>query len=199
MRIKLDAALKTYAIERKNQEEYARINDYLDRGWEYPMHYTDAAGVHDERLYPDKFSNEDYSKMYNTIKAANKSLRESDAATKKIYDRVAAALKDAQKRARERLVSAEEIIEDTYDELQHFKMSGVCKKNMAGSIITYLPGAENFPRAYKYTPQGTYFTIEFSKTGAYLIDIGRDDCSRESYGRRVNLTDTAKMDIIKNW
>lgn len=131
--------------------------------------------------------------------ATNKSLRESDTATKKIYDRVTAALEDAQKRARERLVSVEEIIEDAYDELKHFKECGVAKTHAAGTTIKYLPGAENFPSAYKYTPQGTYFTIEYTKTGACLIDVGRDDCSRESYGRKVNLTDAAKMDIIKNW
>lgn len=113
--------------------------------------------------------------------------------------RISEALEEVQKRARVRFVEAPDVIETVSDELEHFRACGISKTAAAGTVITYQPGAETFPGAYKGRPEGTWFKIKYTKTGASLIAVGRDYCDTAGNARRVELSESAKKALIENF
>lgn len=69
------------------------------------------------------------------------------------------------------------------------------KKDIDGTKITYIVGCENFPRAYKYTPEGTEITLIRKSRKWHLTDLSRVPCNRAK-NTRIEFSESAKRSII---
>lgn len=76
------------------------------------------------------------------------------------------------------------------------KSLGIAKKNMTGIAADIDYNAQDFPRAYKYTPESTHFTVTRKASGWDLTSVFRDTTRRWNHRFHVTLTDDAKMAII---
>ena len=104
------------------------------------------------------------------------------------------ALADVQKKARERTISYEDILEaisHIEDELN------ISKKAMIGTKAHISLYCGHFPGAYKGTPMGTEFDIERFSTGWFLTGVDR--CSVDhTRTYRLILSESAKEAILNN-
>lgn len=69
------------------------------------------------------------------------------------------------------------------------------KKDIDGTKVTYIVGCENFPRAYKYNPEGTEITIIRKNGKWHLLDLSRVPCDRTK-NTRIEFSESAKQSII---
>ena len=106
---------------------------------------------------------------------------------------LSAAIKEAEGRATARTISANDIV-SRLKEIE--KGLNIPKKNMNGVSVDVDENAQDFPRAYKYTPESTHFYATF-KGGAWIITgIERARCKRDSQKITITLTEEAKAAII---
>lgn len=92
---------------------------------------------------------------------------------------MAAALKAGQSSARTRTLDVDEsakILSEMVKKLD----SVVPKTYQTGAAVSYIEGADQFPRAYKYEPMGTQLKIVKHST-FYLASVSRENCNRETY------------------
>lgn len=84
--------------------------------------------------------------------------------------KIEAAIAEAEGKASVRCVGF-----DTVDEVcRHIeKVLAVPKKYLEGVKFSVDPHAQNFPKAYKYTPESTQFDVEFSKGKWRVSDFRR--------------------------
>ena len=101
-------------------------------------------------------------------------------------------LDEIQSRSKTRTISAADVA-NILSEVE--RSLGISKKAMTGVTVFY-SGAETFPRAYKYTPESTHFTAEYSGTSWRIVSIKRDACPNRTKNTEVVLTDEAKNAII---
>jgi hypothetical protein len=89
------------------------------------------------------------------------------------------ALKDGQKRARERRIDT---LEELIDEIETAKHdcnlpSNLPKKSWECCTLTIRIGAGHFANAYRYAPEGSVAVVKFRKDGlGELVDVYRDYC-----------------------
>jgi hypothetical protein len=109
--------------------------------------------------------------------------------------RIEKVLQDVERRSKTRKI-------ETYDYLVS-KVStvsrkiGITKKAMEGTTFIYYEGAEDFPNAYKFSPQGTKIEVRYGKSGAvYLVDISRDDVDHKK-NFYVRLSESAKKAVLE--
>lgn len=88
-------------------------------------------------------------------------------------DDAATAFDDAQKRARTRTVSIDDARASVARLEKRLKSHGIPKKLWTGMEATFSPWAQNFPNAYKGSPEGTYFRVIRGSTKWYLTGVGR--------------------------
>lgn len=108
--------------------------------------------------------------------------------------KVEQALADVQKKARERTISYEDIIESINcieDKLN------ISKKAMIGTKAHISLYCGHFPGAYKGTPMGTEFDIERFSTGWFLVGVDRYNVDHtRTY--HLTLSESAKEAILSN-
>ena len=92
-------------------------------------------------------------------------------------EKIAAVLETVQKRAKVRTITTEQVL-DLPERLREFY--GIPKKYLKGLRVCVDFNAQDFPNAYKYTPESTVINIEFSETKCYLTDAAREQCRKES-------------------
>jgi hypothetical protein len=112
---------------------------------------------------------------------------------KEVTERLTAEIEKAEGRARERTIDAEDVCRAI---IEVESKLNITKKAMKGVCFTYNQYAQNFPRAYKYTPMSTHFKAEFNGTEWKITDIYRDICTNKS--AHIQLTDEAKQAIIES-
>lgn len=112
---------------------------------------------------------------------------------KEVTERLTAEIEKAEGRARERTIDAEDVCRAI---IEVESKLNITKKAMKGVCFTYNHYAQNFPRAYKYTPMSTHFKAEFNGTEWKITDIYRDICTNKS--AHIQLTDEAKQAIIES-
>lgn len=83
------------------------------------------------------------------------------------------AIREAEGRATARCISAKEMIEYAGDFTGAYN---IAKKAMVGLVVDVDINAQDFPSAYKYTPESTHFTMEYTTSGWKAIYIGREKC-----------------------
>lgn len=103
-------------------------------------------------------------------------------------------IKAAEGKSKERVI--------TYDDMIHSirkieNYLGIPKKHMEGIYADVDVWAQNFPRAYKYTPKGTQFYMVKKKSGWDLLRVSREITRRAYHTYQLELTDDAKEAIIK--
>lgn len=101
-------------------------------------------------------------------------------------------LDEIQSRCKTRTISAADV---AYILSEVENSLGISKKAMKGVTVLY-SGAEKFPNAYKYFPESTHFTAEYSGTAWKIVSINRTTCPNRTKNTEVVLTDEAKNAII---
>lgn len=106
------------------------------------------------------------------------------------------ALEAGQGRARVRTLDAQEVVDHLKKMIKSLD-SLVPKTYQSGVEVSYVEGAERYPKAYKFIPEGT--AIKMLKRGkTYYVTIERDNCNfnhAEKY--EINLFNASKKDEIK--
>ena len=108
-------------------------------------------------------------------------------------DRIQKEIDAIQKRTRERNIDVDDIFRAVHDIEERL---GISKSAMTGVKASVDMNAQNFPNAYKWSPESTNFTMERVASGWKLVGIERDYCRRRGHDYRLVLTDTAKSAII---
>lgn len=110
-------------------------------------------------------------------------------------DLVEKAIKEAEGKARERTICANDI----YMALEEVESNlSIPKKYMSGISVEADLNAQSFANAYKYKPMSTHFTAEYKNGSWRLTDICRDVC-RSSPRIRLSLTEDAKAALVERF
>lgn len=72
----------------------------------------------------------------------------------------------------------------------------VAKKYMVGVKVHLDVNAQDFPKAYRYTPDSTHVVIERTKSAWKLIDVHRGTCGGAHDTYDITLTDNCKKEIL---
>lgn len=105
------------------------------------------------------------------------------------------AIKQAEGRATARTLSVTAVLDTLLSIDARFKFAHKKDKNGMVAEIDY--HAQDFPRAYKYTPESTQFRAEYKRNAWYITDIRRDACNKT--GRKIIITmpEALKEALIK--
>ena len=106
------------------------------------------------------------------------------------------ALAQANGKSRERIVHAEDL-QKAVDRIREKFDIPKCK--MEGLKIRVDLNAQSKARAYKHAMYSTFFTIEFGKTDAYLMDCERDYTEERFPFRVINFPDSVKAAICEKF
>lgn len=109
-------------------------------------------------------------------------------------EKLTAAIKAAEGRATARCITPA-MISNALEAVE--KRLGIMKKRMEGVKVEIDCNAQDFPKAYKYTPESTFFEATYRGGSWRITDIYRYRTRRASAGYSVTLTDTAKAAIIE--
>lgn len=108
--------------------------------------------------------------------------------------KIEAMIEEAQKRARERKVDFDDIVK-ALDDIE--KSLGIAKKSMIGITADIDIHAQDFPKAYKYTPESTQVMLVRKTSGWDLISVERWHTRKDGHRIELKLTDEAKEAIIR--
>ena len=97
-------------------------------------------------------------------------------------------------KARSRTIIAADIFR-TIDTIE--KRLDIPKKYLVGIVARLDLNAQDFPKAYKYTPYSTHATIERRPAGWYLVYVWRDICKDKRI--ILELPEEAKQKIIAKY
>lgn len=112
---------------------------------------------------------------------------------------LADAIKAAEDRARERTITAEQVLEALHKVNQRFCWA--TKKAMEGLQIDVDLNVQDFPRSYKYTPISTHFCAEYTR-GSWRIPadmIQRTECRKAGEGIRIYMPEDLKTALVKEY
>lgn len=112
----------------------------------------------------------------------------------KMLNALQESIKEAEGKARERKLNYHDIF--YYLEKVEKKLD-ITKKAMEGVKVFCDPNAQEFPRAYKWTPESTQFTAEYKNGTWRITDIFRDDCGRHKIS--IKLTEEAEQAILNDY
>jgi hypothetical protein len=104
------------------------------------------------------------------------------------------AIIDAEGRATARTISYDEIF---YILERIKKRLNITKKAMEGIKVFCDPNAQEFSKAYRYTPESTQFNATFKNGKWRITAIYRSTCGKDD--ARIELTEDAKNAIIANY
>lgn len=111
----------------------------------------------------------------------------------KMLNALQEAIKEAEGKARERKLNYHDIF--YYLEKVEKKLS-ITKKALEGTEVVVNSNAQDFPKAYKWTPESTFFDAIFLRGTWRVTRIYRDTCGNKHV--KINLSETAKEAIITN-
>ena len=109
-------------------------------------------------------------------------------------DKIEKMIKEAEGKARERTITYGDMIR-AIDRIEGFL--DIPKKYMEGIEADVDVNAQDFPKAYKYTPKSTQFIMIKKKSGWDLRLVLRHITRRHNHTFHLELTDLAKEAIIK--
>ena len=110
-------------------------------------------------------------------------------------EKITAAIRDAEGRATARTITAQNIIETARKITRRLDIP---KKYMIGITASVDYHAQNFPNAYRYTPESTQFRMIYTASGWALTSISREASRRPNRAVDIFLTDDARAMIILN-
>lgn len=111
-------------------------------------------------------------------------------------DLLGEAIKMAEGRASVRTITADEIVTALCDT---FETLGISKKAMDGVEVSIDLNAQDFPSAYKYTPESTIVDAIYKGGSWRVTSICRDACRRYSQRIRVKHTEASREAILSRF
>ena len=106
------------------------------------------------------------------------------------------ALAQANGKCKERLAHAEDLYKAVDGIREKFDIP---RSMMEGLKVRVDLNAQSKARAYKHAMYSTFFTIEFSKADAYLVDCERDYTEERFPFRVINFPDSVKDAICEKF
>ena len=106
------------------------------------------------------------------------------------------ALAQANGKSRERLAKLVDL-QKAVDRIR--EKFDIPKSRMEGLKVRVDLNAQSKPHSYKHAMYSTFFTVEFSKTDAYLVDCERDYTEERFPFRVVNFPDSVKEAICEKF
>lgn len=111
-------------------------------------------------------------------------------------EKLESALAQVNGKCRERLAHAD----DLYKAVDRIREKfDIPKCKMDGLKVRVDLNAQAKPHAYKHAMYSTFFTIEFGKTDAYLVDCERDYTEERFPFRVINFPDSVKEAICEKF
>lgn len=113
-------------------------------------------------------------------------------------NKIEKALDEVQKRCTARTIDYFDIVHELKAVIN--QLCFVCtKKGLENTSVWIDVNGQNFPNAYKFSPESTQFRALYLKGKWRLMYIGRDFC--KSYAQRweVSLSETAKQCILDSY
>lgn len=116
--------------------------------------------------------------------------------------KIEAVINEVQGRSTERLITSDNIVKEL-DTVE--KKLGITKKAMEGIQVDIDVHAQDFPKAYKWTPMSTRFCATYRGGKWRVTDIGRHACRK--WGKNIIVKHTEdsqkaimeKFTIMKDW
>lgn len=112
----------------------------------------------------------------------------------KHIDKISQEIKQAEGRATARTITAQDIIDECDRILQRYYGLGASLESLEGTEIHININAQDFPNAYKYTPESTWFDAVYRGKKWRLTDVTRRTCT--NYRGSVDLRETARDAIM---
>ena len=109
-------------------------------------------------------------------------------------ERINQEIKGAEGRASARCITASDIMDAVQSITAHLRIP---KKSMVGITAYVDVNAQDFPSAYKYTPESTLVALEYTRSGWAITGIERDVTHRASQAVSIELTDEAKKAVLE--
>lgn len=113
-------------------------------------------------------------------------------------NKIEKALNEVQKRCTTRAINYFDIVHELKAVIN--QLCFVCtKKGLENTSVLIDVNGQNFPNAYKFSPESTQFGAIYLKGKWRLVYVGRDYC--KSYAQRWNiyLSETAKQNILDSY
>lgn len=131
------------------------------------------------------------------LEAARKSQKDAEEAFAEAAGKaLAGVLDEVQKRCSARTVTPEVIVEilaRLEDKL------AITKKAMEGLVVRVDPCAQDFPGAYKYTPESTQFSARYSNGSWRVTELERAATRRQNQRIVVEHTEVSKAAILARY
>ena len=127
------------------------------------------------------------------LEQARYRLMDAQAAEAAALASIAKIISQHQGRARERLLTAERLLDilDSVDE--HLSIPAMHMRNVRISVD---PNAQTFPASYRYIPESTHFDAVYTQAGWAITAIYRGRTSCPQHAVDIDLTDMARAAII---
>lgn len=111
--------------------------------------------------------------------------------------KITAILNNVQKNCTARTVTIEQVFKATERMEEYREKHGIAKKNMEGVTVEVNLHKERYPKAYKYTPEGTVFEMLYKNGKWRLLYCYRGNCDGSENKRyTVNLLYRARKDVL---
>ena len=108
-------------------------------------------------------------------------------------DRINAAIKEAEGRATARTITAMDVNSAAEKITRRLNISKTALKGVSAHVD---PWAQDFPRAYKYTPESTQFDLIYTGSGWALVNVDRDRTHGARNAAQIRLTDAARAAVL---
>lgn len=138
----------------------------------------------------------EFTRLYGDVDRDEARARLRDAETKYYQianDLLGTAIKEAEGKARERTITADQIVAAVSEIDQKLSIS---KKAMEGLTVDVDINAQDFPHAYKFTPMSSQFQAEFKNGSWRIICIARDRCRRHAQNVIITHTEASREAIV---
>ena len=110
-------------------------------------------------------------------------------------EKINAMFAEANGKCRERILTYDNV-EAALTKIE--RQLGIAKKDMVGIVALIDPNAQDFPRAYKYTPYSIYCIAVRKASGWDVEPFGKSRTARASRMASLTLTDRAKEAILES-
>lgn len=121
--------------------------------------------------------------------------------SEKSMGKIQQMIDEAQKNAKARLLKVDNVFDAIKEAEEKLKGLGIAKKYWIGCRIIIDP--ESVPMRYDFKAMGTCAVLERKASGWDLVNVFREKCKHEPYGRymrfRLVLSDVAHANIPKEY
>lgn len=137
--------------------------------------------------------NDDYQEMWDCEQRYRKLASDREKSYRASYKKLENAIDEAEHRCTVRCISVDDICRYL---ISVEKRLDITKKAMNGVTVCIDIHAQNFPSAYRGTPESTYFKAVYKNGSWRITEISRRRTSRAGHGTMIHLTEDAKTALL---